>query len=178
MFFFWNEIITKSHLCVTNWHPKLGKSFEMACSWLKWLHLRGFSNYALIGSNDANWLSTFQLLHRSKKFLLTVPDRKSTRSFWHCGSHFGTRKTFRNICQLRDPFLTYCIVCEIMHRDFVGLVFVWDGLIISKPNEKRNKPQRAVHRKLVLIATRKVSSWMKLFWTNYADAIPQCKQLQ
>jgi hypothetical protein len=28
--------------------PKLGKSFEMASSWLKWLHLGGFSaNYAL-----------------------------------------------------------------------------------------------------------------------------------
>jgi hypothetical protein len=42
--------------------PKLGKTFEPG--WI-FHQLRSF-----IGSDDANWLSTFQLLHLSKKFLL------------------------------------------------------------------------------------------------------------
>jgi aryl-phospho-beta-D-glucosidase BglC (GH1 family) len=50
--------------------PKLGKSFEMASSWLKWLHLGGFStHYALSLDKTTQIGSTFQLIHLRKKFL-------------------------------------------------------------------------------------------------------------
>jgi hypothetical protein len=88
--------------------PKLGKSFEMASSWLKWFHLCGLStNYAL------SWIR-----RRKLAFNLSITSREqdiSAKQFLDVnlrgvfdivaaisaqGSHFET------FAQLRDQFLT------------------------------------------------------------------------